>query len=160
MDTVSSVRAEGSDVAEVLPKLVLARGAALMFLLALLTGAYAAAALTGQLHVDARNALAAHVTAFLGAFWMISVAWTLPMLRYGAVGKLRMAVAVLVINVGGLVLNLAKSALRVEAIAAGGSAANTIIFVGLNVVVVIPALVVAVVWVAGFKSAAQLAREE
>jgi hydroxylaminobenzene mutase len=145
--------------AEALPRFLLARGGAALMLVAFLTGGYAAAGLTGQLPINGHFALAAHVTALLGAFWMFGLGWTLPMLRYGPTGKLRLVIALLVINFGGLAVNVVKAAVDAEGIAPGGSLANQAIFLALTLIVVVPTLVTCVAWVWGFRSLAEIAAD-
>ena len=129
----------------------LARGGAALVVLSLLTGIYAASAMTGKIPVDGHIALAAHLTGLLGAFWIFGAAWTLPMLRYEARGQERIAWALLVSNYGGWLITAAKAAFYVHGIDGSGPLANQVVFGMLNVVVVIPALVASIAIVIGFK---------
>jgi hypothetical protein len=132
-------------------QIVMARGGALLVVLALLTGVYAASAMSSQLPVDADTALAAHVTALLGAFWIFGAAWTFPLLRYSQVGQLRIAWALLLSNYGGWLITAIKAAFHVHGINSDGPVANQVVFGALNIVVVIPALIASVAIVVGFR---------
>ena len=70
------------DAKSAAPK-VAARNAALLLLVGLLTGGYVSAAMTGKISADPHMALAAHLNCLLGAFWLLGMGWSLPMLRYG-----------------------------------------------------------------------------
>ncbi len=78
----------------------LARAAAWLFLLALLTGAVLPQAFNGTLDCDAHSLLASHLNALLGCFLLLGVSSTLPLLRYGPVGKRRLGWAFIVANYG------------------------------------------------------------
>lgn len=139
-------------VAQPLPAArLLARGAAWLVVLGLLTGGLVAGAMTGQLPADAHTALASHLNALLGAFLMLGVAWTLPMLRYGEVGQRRLAWGFIVANYANWLVTAAKSFLHVSGVAHTGEPRNDAVFGALTVLVVIPALASAVAWAAGFR---------
>src|SRR5678815_4193749 len=72
---------------------LLGGAAALLFALSLLSGLYAGAAMSGKLAVNPGAALASHLNGMMGAFLLVSFGWTLPMLRYGAAGRRRIALA-------------------------------------------------------------------
>lgn len=150
------VATQESARAQAVAQLQLARGGAMLLLLALLTGGYVAAAMTGSIPADPQIALAAHVTALLGAFWLLAVGWTVPMLRYGAAGLRRLTVALLVANYGGWLITAVKAALHVHGVGYDGSSANRAVFVLLNVVVVLPALGAAGAWALGFRPASDV----
>ena len=128
---------------------LLARASAWLLLAAFLTGGYAAAALTGQIPVDAHTALAAHITAFLGCGLLIGVAWSLPLLRYGPVGQRRLSWCFIVPLFAGWFITVVKAALHVQGIAVLHAAANDTVFALLNVAVVVPSLVASVAWIYG-----------
>src|SRR5207244_1216778 len=72
----------------------LAGRGALLFAIGIVTGLWSAAALTEVVKVGIpRLALAAHLNGLLGGVWLVAVAWTLPFLSYGPVGKQRLALA-------------------------------------------------------------------
>lgn len=127
------------------------RAAAVLMLLGLLTGGYISAAMTGRIAVDASAAVASHLNAILGAFFIIGVAWSLPMLRYGPVGQSRLAWAAIAPNYANWFITAIKAALQVRGVDWTGSAANDAIFVALTVFVVLPSLGATGAWIAGFR---------
>lgn len=130
---------------------LLGASAAALFLLALLTGLYAGGAMTGKLHVDAHAALASHLNALMGTFLLVSYGWTLPMLRYGEVGRRRLAILFIASSLANWAVTAAKAALFVSGLEPSGRGGNDTIFVLLQVTVVLPGLVGAVAWLAGFR---------
>ena len=130
---------------------LLAISAAALFLIALVTGIYAGAAMTAKLHVDAHAALASHLNALMGTFLLVSYGWTLPMLRYGDVGKKRIAVLFVASSFANWAVTVAKAALFVSGLEPLGSGPNDTIFVLLQITVVLPGLVGAGAWVWGFR---------
>lgn len=131
----------------------LARNGAVLMLLALLTGVPLAAALTGKIPADPHAMVAAHLGAFFGCLWMVAVAVTLPMLRYGPAGQARLALGVTVpcfVNWG---VTFVKGFLKVSGIDFTGNGTNDAVFVVLNLFVVFPALAAAVAWIYGFGGA-------
>ena len=131
----------------------MAHAAAWLLLVGLLTGGYVAAAMTGKVPADPQMALASHLNALLGAFFLLGVAWTLPMLRYGAVGQQRLAWLVIVANFANWSVTGVKAWLRVSGVDFIGQAANDAIFVTLTLFVVLPSLAAAGAWVYGFRRA-------
>jgi hydroxylaminobenzene mutase len=59
----------------------LGAAAAGLVLLGLATGFLVTGAMTGKLGADPHAMLASHLNALLGAFWMLGIAWSLPLLR-------------------------------------------------------------------------------
>ena len=96
-------------------------------------------------------ALAAHLNALMGTFFLLGVAWTLPMLRYGAVGQQRLAWLVIVANFANWAVTGVKAWLRVSGVDFIGQAANDAIFITLTLTVVLPSLAAAAAWVYGFR---------
>jgi hydroxylaminobenzene mutase len=131
----------------------LAPAGAWLLLLGLFTGGFAAAAMTGQLPADGHAALASHLNALLGSFWIFAVAWTLPMLGYGPVGQKRLAWLVVVPNFGNWLVTAIKAFVGVGGLALDRNPANNAVFVALNVVVVLPSLAAGVAWAWGFRRA-------
>ncbi len=131
---------------------LLARGAAWLTLLGLLTGLYVAAAMTGKVPADPHTALAAHLAALLGAFLLLGVAVTLPLLRYGPVGQRRLALGVHHANVANWLVTSVKAWIRVAGIELNGNLANDAVFVVLTLTVVLPSLGAAVAWIHGLRS--------
>lgn len=132
-------------------QMLMARAGAILVVLALFTGIYAASAMSGKIHVDGAIALAAHITALLGAFWIFGAAWMLPMLRYAERGQRVIAWALIVSNYGGWLITGVKAAFYVHGINGDGPTANQVVFGALNVVVVIPALVASIAIAVGFR---------
>jgi (hydroxyamino)benzene mutase len=132
---------------------LLARAAAWLVLLGLLTGLYVSAAMTGKVPADAHAALASHLNALLGAFLLLGVAVTLPLVRYGPAGQRRMAWAFIVANFANWLVTAIKAWLHVSGVDLTGQAANDAIFVALTLTVVLPGLGGAVAWVHGLRSA-------
>lgn len=131
----------------------MAVAAAWLIFLGLATGGYAGLAMTGKLPADGHAALAAHLNALMGGFWILGVAWTLPMLKYGEVGLTRLAWAVIAPNYANWLITSVKAALKVPGLDFTGEAANDAVFVALNVAVVLPALAAAFFWARGFRRA-------
>jgi hydroxylaminobenzene mutase len=125
--------------------------AAWLILGGLLTGGYIAAAATGKVDADPGMAVASHLNAILGAFWMLGVAWTLKLVRYGAVGQRRLAWLLVVANYANWIVTAIKAALKVHGIEAAPPAENNIIFGLLTVLVVLPSLAAAIGWIAALR---------
>ncbi len=129
----------------------MAHAAAWLMLLGLLTGVYVSSAMTGKVPADPHMALAAHLNALMGCFFLLGVAWTLPMLHYGPVGQQRLAWVVIVANYANWAVTCVKAWLRVAGVDFIGEPANDAIFVTLTATVVLPALGAAGAWVYGFR---------
>lgn len=132
---------------------LMAHAAAWLMLLGLLTGGYVSSAMTGKIPADPHMALAAHLNALMGTFFLLGVAWTLPMLRYGPVGQQRLAWLVIVANFANWVVTGVKAMLHVKGVDFIGESANDAIFLTLTATVVLPALAAAGAWVYGFRRA-------
>lgn len=128
---------------------LLARAAAWLLLLGLLTGIYVSAAMTGKVPADAHAALASHLNAILGAFLLLGVAVTLPLLRFGPVGQRRLAWAFIVANFANWLVTAVKAWLGVSGVDYTGDPANDAIFAALTLGVVLPSLLAAGGWVWG-----------
>jgi hydroxylaminobenzene mutase len=131
----------------------LGQAAAALFLVGLLTGIYAGLAMSGKIPVHGGAALASHLNALMGAFLLVSLGWTLPMLHYGPAGKSRLATVFIATTYANWLITAVKAALHVSGIDLNGKLANDAVFVGLQLAVVIPALIGAIAWVFGFRSA-------
>jgi (hydroxyamino)benzene mutase len=132
---------------------LMAHAAAWLMLVGLLTGGYVAAAMTGKVPADGQMALAAHLNALLGTFFLLGVAWTLPMLRYGPVGQRRLAWLFITASWANWGVTCVKAWLRVAGIDFIGQTANDAIFITLNATVVLPVLAATAAWVYGFRRA-------
>jgi hydroxylaminobenzene mutase len=129
----------------------MAHAAAWLMLVGLLTGGYVSSAMTGKVPADPHMALAAHLNALMGTFFLLGVAWTLPMLRYGPVGQQRLAWAVIIANFANWAVTCVKAWLRVSGVDLIGQPANDAIFITLTLSVVLPSLAAASAWVYGFR---------
>ena len=128
---------------------MLARAAAILFLLSLLTGGLVSSAMRGALPLDAGEILAAHLDGLMGCFLLLGVAWTLPMLRYGEAGRGRLAWAFIVPCYGNWAITALKSWLRVAGLGWTGEARNDAVFLLLAGCVVLPFLAAGAGWIAG-----------
>lgn len=128
-----------------------ARNAAVLLLLGLLTGGFVSAAMTGKVAADPGAALASHLNALLGAFWLLGLGWSLQFLSYGPKGRLRLVWAVTIANAANWFVTAIKAFWRVKGIDAVGETKNDTIFGLLTLLVVIPSIVAAAAWVYGFK---------
>jgi len=151
--TASSESAPSAAPAPLPAARLMAHAAAWLMLLGLLTGGYVSSAMTGKVPADANMALAAHLNALMGTFFLLGVAWTLPMLRYGAVGQHRLAWAVIIANFSNWAVTCVKAWLRVSGVDLLGQPVNDAVFVTLTLTVVLPSLAAAGAWVYGFRLA-------
>lgn len=129
----------------------LARAAAWLLFLGLVTGIYAAAGLSGMLPIDGRTALGAHVSALSGAFILFALAWTLPMLKRSDQALERIGLALIVATYGNWIVTAVKAVFHVAGVGLTASVANNVVFGILNVVVVFPALIATFFWATGFR---------
>ncbi len=129
----------------------LARAAALLYLLSMVTGALAGLSLSGQLPADGHIVLGAHVSALTGALMLLGFAYTTPMLRYTDAGLKRLAWAFIVASYSNWAISTAKAFPAVHGVGLTGRLANDVVFVLLGAFVVAPTFVAAVAWVWGFK---------
>ncbi len=154
-EEISSAPAPVSTVAPLPTARLMAHAAAWLTLLGLLTGGFVSAAMTGKVPADPHMALASHLNALMGAFLLLGVAWTLPMLRYGPTGQRRLAWAFIVSNFANWFVTGVKAFLRVSGVDATGEPVNDAVFGVLTLSVVLPALVAAAAWVYGFRRSAE-----
>src|SRR5262245_9916822 len=128
----------------------LAWAGAWLFAVGMVTGLWTAAVLTGTVTVPLpRLALAAHLNALLGGLWLIAVASTLDMLRFGATGRVRLAWLVTVPAWANWLITLVASVLGVTGLEYTRDAANNTIAALLQSLVVLPSLVGAGAWAWG-----------
>jgi hypothetical protein len=96
-----------------------------------------------------RLALAAHLNALLGGLWLIAVAATLDMLRYGERGRRRLA-WIVTVPAWDWLITLIASVLGVTGLEyTRGDPANNAVAALLHSVVVLPSLVGAAAWAWG-----------
>jgi len=130
---------------------LLGRSAAILMVLGLLTGGLVSSAMTGMIRASVQSAVAAHLNAILGAFFILGVAWSLPLLGYGPAGQRRLAWLVIVPNYANWAVTSVKSFLFVAGVGWDKQPANNAVFIALTFTVVIPSLIAAVAWAAGFR---------
>jgi len=128
---------------------LLARASAWLVVIGLLTGALVSFAMTKKIPADDHAMLASHLNALLGAFLMLGVAWSLPMVRWSERGQRRIALALIVANYGNWIITLIKSFLHVKGVDAIGEAKNDAVFAALMVFVIIPSLAATIAWAVG-----------
>jgi hydroxylaminobenzene mutase len=129
----------------------LALSGAWLFAIGMVTGVWAAIVITERVTVELpRLALAAHLNALLGGLWLIAVAATLDMLRYGEPGRRRLAWVVIVPAWGNWLITLIASVLGVTGLEyTRGDLTNNAVAALLHSVVVLPSLVGAGAWAWG-----------
>lgn len=131
----------------------LAMAGAILFLIGMVTGIVAAAALTGKVHAGIPHlALAAHLNALLGGLWMIAVAWTFEFLRYDEKGLRRLAIGVSIPAWSNWIVTLIAAFLGVRGLEYTSEKANNVIAVFLQLLVVVPTLIACAFWVWGFRA--------
>jgi (hydroxyamino)benzene mutase len=129
---------------------LVARAGAWLFAVGLVTGLWAGVVLTGRVTVPIpRLALAAHLNGLLGGLWLIAVAATLDGLRYGLVGRRRLALAVLVATWANWLITLIASVLGVRGLEYTSDVRNNAIAALLQILVVLPSLLAAFAWAWG-----------
>lgn len=128
----------------------LGRNAAILIVIGLLTGIVLSAAMTKKIDAEPSMVLAAHLNGLLGCFWMIAVAWSLPALKYGEVGRSRLVWLVTVPNFANWGVTLFKSFWKVSGVDRIGEFRNDTIFGLLTLSVVLPSLAAAGAWAWGF----------
>ena len=128
--------------------------AVVLLVISMFTGGWAGIALSGKVVVPIPHlALAAHLNALLGGFWLLAFSFTLPMLSYSDKAKERLAWLQIVPNYANWLVTLIASFLGVRGIEFTGSLANDVIATALLAFVVAPALVGTAAWAWGFSRA-------
>ena len=137
----------------------LVRLGAWLFVIGLITGLWAAAVLTEQVKAPIpRLALAAHLNGLLGDLWLIAVASTLDLLRYGDRGLRRLAWLVTTAAWGNWLITLVASVLGVRGLEYTNDPANNAVAALLQAFVVLPSLLGAGAWAVGMRPRAELVR--
>ncbi|MDF1664341.1 MAG: hypothetical protein P1V97_21430, partial [Planctomycetota bacterium] len=122
----------------------LAFAAAILIVIGSLTGIYVSAAMTQKIDVDAHAALASHLNAYLGAFWMLGVAWTFQFSSLSMKSMRIVAVLVSVANYANWLITGIKAALKENGLDFVGTAANKGVHGSLILFVVLPTLIASV----------------
>ncbi len=136
----------------------LMKRAAWLFLLAMITGAWAGVVMTQgkaiglDLPIHPRHerlVLAAHLNGLLGTFWILGVMITLDATRLSEAGRAWLKRLTLLAAYGNWLVTLIASFLDVRGLAFDSDAKNNLIAGLLQVFVVIPTLTAAALWVVG-----------
>lgn len=117
----------------------------------LLTGLLVAAAMTSQLPADPQIMLAAHLNGLMGCFWLIGVAWTLPMMNYQPGTRIKLARLIEVSVWANWFFTLLKAFWNVRGLNYSGDLKNNIIAASLQSLVVLPGLIGSIAWAWGLK---------
>ena len=126
-----------------------AAAAAILMVIAFLGGVLLGAAQTKKIDADVGAVVAAHLNALLGSLWLGVLAFTLPMLRYGDVGKRRLVLATALPAYANWLVTTVKAFFHVAGVEPTGDSANDIVFGTLTALVVIPSFVAAIAWAYG-----------
>ena len=127
---------------------LLIKSAALLLLFGLLTGFYLSAIAMKLVSADFGMALAAHLNALLGSFWILGVSYSLRHCHLSPVLLKRMSVLIIIANYANWIFTAIKAYLNVSAISwVEGHLSNNLILVSLTLFVVIPALTGTLLWV-------------
>lgn len=153
-DVSSYIRAMAAFTA--LQRKTAAAGAALL-VIAFATGGILAAALTKKVDADAHEVAAAHLNAIFGCLWLVALAATLPMLRFGDRGRARLALCTAIPAYMNWLVTVVKAFFHVAGVDLTGDGTNDAIFAVLNVTVVLPAFVAAIAWTIGLAGRAPAA---
>ena len=130
----------------------LALSGAWLFAIGMVTGLWAALALTERVTVGLpRLALSAHLNALLGGMWLVLVSATLDLLHYGEVGRRRLAWVVIVPAWANWLVTLLASVLGVTGLQYTHDTANNAVAALLHSLVVLPSLVGAFAWAWGMR---------
>jgi len=127
---------------------LLIKSAALLLLLALLTGFYISAAAMKLVDANVSMALSAHLNALLGSFWILGVAYSLKYCHLNHQQLARMSYLIIIANYSNWFITAVKAYLNVSAISwIAGQWSNNLVLVGLTLLVVLPSLIGALLWV-------------
>ena len=122
---------------------------AVLLVIAFATGALLAAAMTSKVDADPHAVSAAHLNAIFGCLWLVALAATLPLLRFGLTGARRLVLATALPAYANWLVTTIKSFLYVPGVAFTGERANDGVFVALTVLVVVPSFAAAIAWAYG-----------
>jgi hypothetical protein len=125
-----------------------AAAGAVLLVLGFSTGVLLAQAMTHHIDADLHQILAAHFIAVL-----VALALTLPMLRYGEVGRRRLVLVTAIPAYGNWGVTAVKSFFHVSGVGLTGDHANDVVFGALSALVVIPSFIAAIAWAYGLLGA-------
>ena len=121
--------------------------AAVLFMLANITGMYVGLAASGSAPGDPHTVLGAHVVGLLGSLWLLGGAFSL---RFTSLSERALEVLSWLFVVpayGNWLVTSIKAMLHVHGVAMNGSSANDVVFVLLMLLVVLPSLAGGSLWV-------------
>lgn len=126
--------------------------AAILFLLANLTGLLLIAINNDIIMADKRQMFNSHLNGLLGCFWLLGLAFSLRWVNMGGIANKLLVYTAAIAAYALWLLSLLKSILNVEGTTMGASAENDAIVIGYMILVVIPTLISACLWVTGLRS--------
>ncbi|MBT9548446.1 MAG: hypothetical protein IV090_23840 [Candidatus Sericytochromatia bacterium] len=129
----------------------LAASAAWLMVAGLATGLLVAAAMTNQLPANPHALLAAHLNGLMGCFWLLGLAWTLPMLSYQDKTVLLLTRLIGLSVWANWGFTLLKAFWQVSGLAYTGDLKNNLIAASLQAFVVLPALAGSALWAWGLR---------
>lgn len=127
----------------------LIKSAAVLMLCALFTGLYLSLIAMKIVSADFSMALASHLNALLGAFWILSVSYSLRFCHLDTTKLNLMSRSIIIANYGNWGLTLLKSHLHVAGIEFTQDMSNNVILVLLSLLVVLPAFIGTILWIRG-----------
>lgn len=131
-------------------KQIIVKAAGFLFLLGLLTGVYVTMVATGKIDGSLEASLAAHLNGIIGSMLILSLLLILRYVKFGKSYKVIMVMMFIISNYFNWVITLMKSLLHVQGVQMlENSPTNNLIHIALILLVVIPALTGAVMWVFG-----------
>jgi len=132
--------------------------ATILFFLGGLTGGMISMVEAGKLNADLGMTLAAHLNGFLGAFWMLAVAWTLQYSTLGVQGMNLLAWLTTGSVYANWAITVVKSMLKVHGAWTNGEPVNDAVFNLLTAFVVLPTIAASVLWIADMRRAMTMSR--
>ncbi|WP_420316112.1 hypothetical protein [Ekhidna sp.] len=129
------------------------KSASILFFLGLLTGIYVTIVATGKMEGNLSASLAAHLNGIIGSLIILSLILIIPYTKYGHTYKVIMIAMFIVSNYANWIITLIKSYLQVVGLEIiENSISNNLIHILLVVMVVIPSLTGAIMWILGVTS--------
>jgi hypothetical protein len=126
-----------------------AAAGAILLVIAFSTGILLGAAMNHTIDADPTEIKSAHLNAIFGCLWLVALACTLPMLRFGDVGRKRLVLITAIPAYANWLVTTVKSFFHVAGVAPDHDRANDAIFAALGVLVVLPSFIAAVAWAYG-----------
>jgi hypothetical protein len=126
-----------------------AAAGAILLVIAFTTGMLLGAAMNHTIDADPGEIKSAHLNAIFGCLWLVVLALTLPMLRFGDVGRKRLVLITAIPAYANWLVTTVKSFFHVAGVAPDHDRANDAIFAALGVFVVLPSFIAAIAWAYG-----------